>query len=941
MFEWDHKSISQNLSVLVSFLMVFKRTTLHLLFLLNLIVPDDLSGQFYFGRNKIQYEQFDWQILKTDHFHIFYYKEEKAIARIAAAVLEEAYSDLEIKFNHTLRDTVPLIIYSNHIHFQQTNVLPMMIPEGVGGFFEHRKGRVVIPYMGDLSNFRNVLVHELAHVFTFSKIMDPVRLKNISRPPAFPHWFTEGLAEWWSVGWDSQSDMVIRDRLLHGSLVPLSQVGGYLSYKEGQSFLRWYEGKYGIEKIRWLMENTWVYDSFEDAIAFISNKSFTILQDEWNQSLRQSYSLALSGEDPAAKSETILTREGLNIFPLSYLDSNGHRHVVYISSQDGFPAVYDKPIYGKKKKRIKATGKDPNFESLHFLQSGFDIFEDQLVLGIKAHRQDVLHFLDRESGDILKTISHDSMVTIHSPRFSSDGSQVTFSGQHFSGQSDIYLFSMESNQLVNLTNDIYTDRDPSFTLDGQMILFSSDREKDNFNSGRDLFALDVHTNDIRLILADHHTKSFPNLDLSANSIHFLSDKSGMNNIWSLNFERKELIQRTNFHTGISQFRLMYPDSIVAGIFQDYSYQVAAMKLDSIHAEPWPDPSHQQNISSNWPPTIGRGKSTRDMPFKLRYKLDFAQTAVAMDPIYGVLGGAQLSLSDQLGNQYIHFLLNNSAQTQAEIMDHWNLAVTYLNMTGRPNWGLSVFHFANEYFSPYKAFFFERTAGVRGALNFPYSIHRRIEMSSSLWYSHKDNYVDEPENFIFISNFFSVIHDNSLWTVTGPMDGWRARITAGPTYDFTRGRYQNFTAWLDLRRYWQIRPNISFAQRIMIWMNEGDDIQRYYIGGSWGIRGYQWSEIKGRKMIMLNQEFRFPFARKLEMNFKSGSIWFAPIRGALFVDVGNAWETEFPGFLTSAGIGFRAALLGALVFRLDMGMKSEQVNQLPEEKFVQFFFGWDF
>lgn len=59
----------------------------------------------------------------------------------------------------------------------------MMIPEGVGGFFEHRKGRVVIPYMGDISRFRNVLTHELAHVFTFSKIMDPVRLKNISHPP--------------------------------------------------------------------------------------------------------------------------------------------------------------------------------------------------------------------------------------------------------------------------------------------------------------------------------------------------------------------------------------------------------------------------------------------------------------------------------------------------------------------------------------------------------------------------------------------------------------------------------------------------------------------------------------------------------------------------------------------------------------------------------------
>ena len=163
------------------------------------------EAQFYFGRNKIQYEQFDWRIMKTDHFHIYYYRQEEQIAGIAAHILENAYTDLEIKFNHTLWDTVPLMIYSSHIHFQQTNILPMMIPEGVGGFFEHRKGRVVIPYMGDLSAFRNVLTHELAHVFTFSKMKTPVRLKLINKPPTIPHWFSEGLAEWWSVGWDTLS----------------------------------------------------------------------------------------------------------------------------------------------------------------------------------------------------------------------------------------------------------------------------------------------------------------------------------------------------------------------------------------------------------------------------------------------------------------------------------------------------------------------------------------------------------------------------------------------------------------------------------------------------------------------------------------------------------------------------------------------------------------
>ena len=36
----------------------------------------DVLAQFgyHFGRNKIQYEDFDWQVMKTEHFDIYYYQ---------------------------------------------------------------------------------------------------------------------------------------------------------------------------------------------------------------------------------------------------------------------------------------------------------------------------------------------------------------------------------------------------------------------------------------------------------------------------------------------------------------------------------------------------------------------------------------------------------------------------------------------------------------------------------------------------------------------------------------------------------------------------------------------------------------------------------------------------------------------------------------------------
>jgi len=128
-----------------------------------LFIAGSVQGQwFYFGRNKVQYTQFNWHILKTKHFDIYFYPEMEELAQIGATYAEESYRYLENKFNYTINRRIPLIFYSSHLHFQQTNVTPGFIPEGVGGFFEFLKGRVVIPSDGNLNQFKKVIQHELA-----------------------------------------------------------------------------------------------------------------------------------------------------------------------------------------------------------------------------------------------------------------------------------------------------------------------------------------------------------------------------------------------------------------------------------------------------------------------------------------------------------------------------------------------------------------------------------------------------------------------------------------------------------------------------------------------------------------------------------------------------------------------------------------------------------
>ncbi len=47
--------------------------------LLIILFTVSISFAQYFGQNKVKYENFHFKILKTDHFDIYYYPEEKIL----------------------------------------------------------------------------------------------------------------------------------------------------------------------------------------------------------------------------------------------------------------------------------------------------------------------------------------------------------------------------------------------------------------------------------------------------------------------------------------------------------------------------------------------------------------------------------------------------------------------------------------------------------------------------------------------------------------------------------------------------------------------------------------------------------------------------------------------------------------------------------------------
>lgn len=982
-----------------------------------LIVGSGLvSAQYYFGRNKIQYNSFDWHILQTEHFDIYYYPEMEELAEIGAAYAEESYTFLENKFNHNILRRIPLIFYSNHSHFQQTNTLPYLIPPGVGGFFEYLKGRVVLPCDGSISEFKHVIRHELVHVFTHSKLNRMYKDRKDMNGKELPLWFTEGLAEYWSEGWDSQAEMFIRDAVLNNYLFPVKDMfqiyGTFLMYKEGQAIVKFISEKYGDEKILQLIDNYWREKNFSDVMKLTLGVDYEEFDREWVYHLKKQKYPLLSDADMPTHSSVEITELGINAKPVYFQDGEQDR-VIFISNRVGYTNIYWEPIQNTGKEAdasvlIKGE-RNEKFESLNLLKSKIDIRPDGCLAFVsKSGQQDVIYVFDIYARKIIHEIKLKDIITIYSPNWAPDGQKIVFNGLAFSGKSDLYVYEFSTSRLTRLTNDYYDDRDPAWSPDGQVIAFSSDRGVHGRNGFYNLFLFELETDAIRYITSSPANDLAPAWSPTGHQIAFSSDRDGAFNIWIIeNISQSEprpqsftqatspvvlassdpnlthtstyyktsgswfpesnlpypvaleptdkLSKLTSFTTGAFDPEWTATGNILFTAFENFSFQIK--KLDNVQ----PKIASLQSVKpdsmgikySPWRFAKTSGETTTSkLKYRKKFSLDIAQSSISQDPIFGTSGGAQLGMSDMLGNTRYHFLIYNTARTKNEFLESFNVAITRVNLGHRANTAYGLYHFAGRFYNRRDFWFWERRYGGYGAISYPLSTFERLESSMNIRNSDKEWFGSGyRRQALMISNFVSFIRDNSLWGATGPVDGQRISVTLGNTIDIQHSNVNFYTVIGDLRNYFRLSQSVTYAVRLMGMFNEGKESTPFFMGGSWDLRGYRFWNIWGTKLALISNELRFPFIDRFAVNFPFGGVGFSAIRGAAFLDLGNGWDDQMDELLGSMGFGIRWRVGGFLVLRLDMGRKltisdPDQISQflkpdISRNWFTQFFFGWDF
>jgi hypothetical protein len=679
----------------------------------------------YFGRNKVQYESFDFEVLQTEHFDVHYYPRERAAAEAAARMAERWYARLSTILRHELSGRQPLILYASSPQFQQTNVVSGL-GEGTGGVTEALRRRIVMPIGGTLADLDHVLGHELVHAFQYdiTGTGSPNTYGALPGASALPLWFVEGMAEYLSLGATAPLTAMWMRGAMEDTLPSYADLEDprFFPYRYGQALLAYVAGRWGDRIMGDLLRAAGRSRNITLGIQAVLAMTAEDLVADWHRATYAAYGDLRGLTQPAESvGVTVIALEdddgtGYNIAPA--ISPDGER-LMFLSDRDLFSIdlFLADARTGEIERRITQTALDPHLQSLQFIQSAGSWRADgrQFVFAGISAGQPLLQLYDVEEGSKAREISFPELGEILNPSWSPDGRYVAFAAV-VGGLSDLYVFDLERDSLRRLTDDPFADLQPAWSPDGRSLAFATDRfgtDLDQLQTGPNRIALlDVGSGRIQEVPGFRGAKHLnPQWAPDGRSLYYLADPLGITNVYRVTLADGAVSQLTNLFTGVSGITQDSPalsvaqgtGRVVFSVFSTDGYEIHAIDggaglaggpvQESLPGQPGvlPPFDRSQSLLARLLHDPGNLPSVEEFTPR-DYDAGLALTYIGQPSLLAgsdqfgtyIGGGASLYFQDLLGNRN----LITGLQVNGGFEDI-TAVLGYQNVGSRLNWGITA------------------------------------------------------------------------------------------------------------------------------------------------------------------------------------------------------------------------------------------------------------
>ena len=553
------------------------------------------AAQEYFGKNKVSLGDYDWHFIETEHFTIYFDKGSMPVAEFAAKEAERSLVEIEEGLNYEMKGRYPLVLYNSHNGFAVSNISGQELTEFTGGFTEFAQGRVVIPYTGSYADFRHVIHHELVHSVTIELWTGGGWLGAMLNQQATipPLWVVEGIAEYLSrQGWDIVADNQMRDATITGYVPPIDFIpeGGLFAYKGGQSIFYMIEQEYGRDKVAQVIRDVRTAKTIDKALKSSLGFGVDELNEKWQIWLKRQHWNEINKHDSPEEIGKALTdrEEEGGFFNLAPKFSPQGDKIAYLADRKGTFDIYLRSaIDGKDLGRLVEGERSSDFEWMFVLRPGLTWSPDgrYIAFAAKSKNKNTLYTFDVKRKKVAKRFSLD-LDGLFEPAWSPDGRHIAFAGLK-DGWSDIYIVNLDDESLRRITHDPYDEKNLAWAPDGSWLALSGDRpDEDLWFDGRkdfpfgqyDIFIIKPDGSEIRRVIGHDAQDTHPSWGKDNSRISFISNRTGVGNIYVSDLEGDNLEVLTNLLASAVDYDWS-PDGkkMVFTVFHNGGYDIYTIK----------------------------------------------------------------------------------------------------------------------------------------------------------------------------------------------------------------------------------------------------------------------------------------------------------------------------------------------------------------------------
>lgn len=435
-----------------------------------------------FGKNRVQYQKFNWKYYQTDNFNTYFSQDGLALGKYVAQVAEKELSSIEEFVEYGLQRRANIVVYNNFDEFQQSNIGIGIDWQNTGGVTKLVNNKIIVFFDGNHENLKRQIRQGIAKVLV-DNVLFGDDLGEFAANQALldlPKWLTDGYVAYAAENWSAELDDELKSALLSGRYSNFYQFAHEKPLLAGHAFWRYIGEKYGKNKTTYMLYLARIYRNLNAASNRVTKKKkFKMLLSDFMTEESQKYFKDIRGRRVVPKgqlsvSEYIRKKDFIrfNANPvqrsMTWAVVEFKQGKYYIVVNENFT---NRRVLVKYGARSREDEKNPNYPLLAWDGKGTRLavlYWDEGKL--KFFVYDALNRIK-----INKTV-FTQFDQVQDMKYMLDANTLLLSAVK-SGQTDIFVYKIDKGTFEQITDDVYDDLDASFVAfpNKTGIIFSSNR----------------------------------------------------------------------------------------------------------------------------------------------------------------------------------------------------------------------------------------------------------------------------------------------------------------------------------------------------------------------------------------------------------------------------------------------------------------------------------